>query len=317
MSGRSKLAMASCAALLAAFYLLGWFSFQTHSPTIDEPLHAAAAYQHLFDHDFRVDAEDPPLWQYWAMIPHHRGELLPGDPQLWRKQLNDPAYAAMITSQQLFETPGIDGAAFINRSRAIMLLIGVLLGAAIAAWAWQLAGPVAAVIACALFAFDPNFLGHSPLVKNDVSLSFLLFCAAWASWSIGKSGRWWNILLLCLLCGMAAATKFSGLIVLPIVGAILLVRVFMSRNYFSRLATTIALGIAVIAATYLTIWAAYGFRFGPTPSNGELLNIDGQISQLKQTLQYLREGRWSSEAAVAAMPAPPIAKVILFAQSHQ
>jgi 4-amino-4-deoxy-L-arabinose transferase-like glycosyltransferase len=277
MSGRSKLAITTCATMLGMFYLLGWFSSQTESPTLDEPLHAVAAYEHFFEHDFRADPEDPPLWQYWAMIPHHRGELLPGgEARLQSKQLAEPSYAEMLSSVRLFQTPGNDGTAFINSSRMTMLLIGVMLGAAIAAWTWQLAGPIAAVFACALFAFDPNFLAHSPLVKNDVSLCLVMFCAAWAAWSVGKAARWWNVPLLCGVCAIAAVVKFSGVIVLPIVAVLLLIRAARSRRFLSA----IAICAAAILAMYCVIWASYGFRFDPTPTPGERFDTQSEVAKL-------------------------------------
>src|SRR5207244_8359883 len=67
----------------------------------------------------------------------------------------------------LFRTPGNDGQALVRRSRAAMLSLGVALGLLLAGWAWKLGGPAAAVAATALFALDPSFLGHAPLVKND------------------------------------------------------------------------------------------------------------------------------------------------------
>ena len=41
-------------------------------------------------------------------------------------------------------------------------------------WAWRLNGPVAAAISVAVFSFDPNFLGHAPLVKNDVPIALAI-----------------------------------------------------------------------------------------------------------------------------------------------
>ena len=44
----------------------------------------------------------------------------------------------------LFRTRGLDGHAFVNRSRAMMLLLGLALGAVIACWAHATWGAVAA-----------------------------------------------------------------------------------------------------------------------------------------------------------------------------
>ncbi len=63
-----------------------------------------------------------------------------------------------------------DGGAYVNRSRLVFTLCGVLLGAlgCILSRSYQFAGGFkAAVIATILFAFDPTFLAHSSIVKND------------------------------------------------------------------------------------------------------------------------------------------------------
>ena len=76
----------------------------------------------------------------------------------------------------------MDGLIFAARVK--MTLLGVLLGAVIAWWAWRWGDP-AAVVACAAFCFDPNFLAYSPLVKNDMPIIVLLLFMA-AVWLIGQ-----------------------------------------------------------------------------------------------------------------------------------
>src|SRR5688572_21739185 len=155
----------ACAALLAVFAGLSWRAVVTKSPTSDEPLHAIGAYMKWFHADFRVDPEDPPLFQYWAMLPQTR-DVLQVDTSL-RSFTEIPNYMWRQWDwvvHTLFRTPGNDGDRFINRARPMMLLLGVALGVLVAVWGRQLAGPVAAVVATALYALDPNFLAHAPLL---------------------------------------------------------------------------------------------------------------------------------------------------------
>src|SRR6185295_9482662 len=53
-----------CATLLGSFAALALFSSRAKSPTYDEPLHVLAAHMPTHFADFRVDPEDPPLWNY-------------------------------------------------------------------------------------------------------------------------------------------------------------------------------------------------------------------------------------------------------------
>jgi hypothetical protein len=130
-----------------------------------------------------------------------------------------------------------------------------------------------------------------------------------------------------VICGIAATVKFSGLLLLPIVATTLLVRAAMRAPWqflgldlhrrASRLLAVIATGVAIVVVTWLLIWTAYGFRFGPTPVPGELFDINREVGQLKQTSEYLRRGEWISDAATSTIPTPAAAKAVLWLDSHR
>src|SRR4051812_32801643 len=215
-ASKSRFAIAICAALLAIFAGLSWTAVRSKSPTYDEPLHALGAWQHLHLHDFRVNPEDPPLWHYWAALPN--------GPHAIRADTSGKAFAEIIDDvtkqwyyvvETLFRVEGNDGDSFIMRSRAMMLVIGVALGVAIAWWSWQLGGAIAAVTATIFFALDPNFIAHAPLVKNDVGLSLVALLLMWAVWRAGRELTWWNGLAICLACAAALNVKFSAVLLGP------------------------------------------------------------------------------------------------------
>src|SRR5262245_29449538 len=105
-----------CAALLAIFAVLSWSAVSRKSATADEPLHALGAYVHTFHGDFRLNCEDPPLWKYWAMFPHQRGELkVDFDSSRWNSLPDDIWQGTSFVVQTLYGTPGNDPDTFINR----------------------------------------------------------------------------------------------------------------------------------------------------------------------------------------------------------
>jgi hypothetical protein len=330
-----------CAALLGAFYLMAWKSVETKSATVDEPLHACAGYLHLFERDFRINPEDPPLWKYWAMLPHRAGELRPDpDVDLWNAQLNEVGYQFVITSRRLYQVPGNDGAVFIDESRTVMLLIGVFLGAVLACWTWILstlvapahapapptahAAAVATITATILFCFDPTILAHAPLIKNDVALSLFMFCAVWTAWSVGRHARWWNVLLMALSLSAAITTKFSGVLVVPMLLLIMLARATLLKDPWAVIgrelrttrakiaAATSICSIAVLVA-WLCIWAAYGFRYDPTPTAGARLNISAMARETARSRFYLHHDRPPTPQELDAAPTPLVARVSLAA----
>lgn len=313
-----------CAVLLMVFVILSWLGVHDKSATIDEPLHAIAGVRAMEMGDFLMNTEDPPLWKYWAMLdqPAHALRPNPATSDL------DPASGGfLIATKLLYQTPGNDGAAFINRSRAMMLVLGALLGCCIAAWSWQLAGAAGALVATALYALDPNFLAHAPLVKNDVAISLVLTCIAWATWSVGKSLRWWNALLLMLLCAAAVTVKFSGLIAGPMAAILLLLRAISSQPWAifgspglartSRILVAGGLCLIFLLFSGLTIWACYRFRFQPAADADAALDLTAQVMQLKRNNFYEANGFYPTQAQIESVSTPLFARTIVFMHDHR
>src|SRR5688500_11867155 len=154
-------AVAAVIVLLGVYAAVSWLAVRGKSATWDEVGHLAAACANTRHLDLRANREDPPLWKYWAGIPQviRPPELRLDSPE-WRAMPKAPAHLFKWSRDVLYRTPGNDADAIVARSRAMMLALAVALGAVVALWSWRLAGPVAAVVATAAFALDPNFLAH-------------------------------------------------------------------------------------------------------------------------------------------------------------
>jgi len=265
-----------CALLLAIFAVLSYSAALTKSATADEPLHLVGAFLHGRDHDFSMNVEDPALFGWVFSLPLSR-DILVAD-------RTSPAYHGIPTNllnqtlfayQTLYLNEGSDEQRALNRSRAVGTLIGVLLGAVIACWAYRLGGTLAAVVSTALFAFDPNFIAHASLVKNDVLLSLCLTGLMFAVWLLGERATWASLIAVVLLASACVCVKFSGVLVAPILLLALLVRALLRRTWpfmGAQLATRakrIAAATGVLAAcgcvAFAMIWASYCFRFQPAP----------------------------------------------------
>jgi hypothetical protein len=276
--------VAACGALLLIFAALAGSAVRTKSPTADEPNHVLSGWLWTRYGDFRSGYEDPPLWGYWMSIPNGRDAL--------RVNFDDPGWADIARVywwptrwwwRTLYETPGNDAAALVARSRWMALVIGVMLGAATACYAGRLAGGGAAVVAAGLFAFDPNFLAHAPLVKNDVAITLVFLALSYACWRCGSRATVANAAAVGVLGGVAMGIKFSGLLALPIVAALLLVRAttrepwrVLRRGIDSRprkLLAAVCLFAATCAIAIVVVWASYGFRYRAIPDGATALNI--------------------------------------------
>ena len=305
---RTTLGLLGCALLLAAYAAVAWAAAGRESPTFDEPYHAVSAWVQLRHDDFRVDNEDPPLWQYWASLPNGRRAIRAdfAGPR-WRGLTARVAGQWRWVIDTLYHTPGNDAAAFIRRCRAMMLIVAVGLGVAIAAWAWRLGGATAAVVATAAFALDPNFLAHGPLMKNDVAASLAWLAVAWALWAVGRRATWASIATLAVLAAVPATVKFSGLLVGGLVPVSLGVRAMLpeawpvlGRSLTTRWGRATAAAVIVFVAAvvaYGGVWAAYGFQFRP---GGTTLEIQPLAEHADGTAALARGTRTASPLAVRA-----------------
>lgn len=272
-----------CASLLIIFFAASAIAIRGKSSTYDEPMHALAGWVHLHRGDWRIDYEDPPLWQYWAALPHGAGALHANfDSPSWRRIPTSWSEQWPWTVETLYRM-GNDGEAFVQRCRTMMILLGAVLGVVIAVWGWRIGGRTTAVAATVLYAFDPNVLAHAALVKNDVALALCMLLLSLALWRMGRRLTAWSLAGAAAACAAAMVTKFSGVVLAPLcVMSLLAIRVLVPepwpvgsrilRDARARAAVAagcvLVIGIACVAG----IWAAYGGRF--TAASDPTVRID-------------------------------------------
>jgi hypothetical protein len=302
VSSRPKrLALAACALLLIAFWAIASTAWLDKSAAFDEPFHFVAAWVQTHYGDFRCNPEDPPLWKYYVAAGTSKPDL-PMDRQsaLWNRMLDSiPAGSVLYSNKVLYETPGVDADKLLRAARRRMALLGVALGAAIAWWAWRLGGPVAAVVATAAFCFDPNFLAHSPIIKNDVPITLVFLLLMGTTWLLGERASLLRCAAVVLLVAVALTTKFSGLLAFPILAIALVFRSFIDRPWLvlkwnlalrrQRLAASLALLTASILFGYFSIWACYGFRFGLSSDPRTTFNFKAPILYIAENEMRLRQ----------------------------
>jgi hypothetical protein len=315
------------AALLAVFAGLSWSAVRTKSATYDEPLHAMGAWLALRGHDYRINPEDPPLWHYWAALPNGRDALRADfESPLFRNVPRAQIGRWQFVADTMYHTPGNDPDRLINRSRAMMLCIGLLLGVVIAWWSWRIGGMAAAIVAAALFCLDPNMLAHAPLVKNDVSFSLAMLAVSMAVWHAGRRLTFVSAAAVCLLCGVSLVTKFSGPLVGPIVAAMLLVRAFRPQPWqvmrwsihsrWAKAAVAGALCVVAASVSWGVVWATYGFRFSPTPDPQVLLNV-GPVIRLGQRNRHDAGHLEGSEGVGTEDALAMLPQAVLWAQERR
>jgi hypothetical protein len=318
------------AALLLMFATISYTASRGKSATYDEPLHLVGGFVHLHAFDFRLNPEDPALFGYWAALPLGRGEMrLFFDTPLWEKMPQDVSMTQWsYVMNTLYRTDGINPDRLIQKSRLMFVIAGVLLGAIIAWWSWQLGGAAAAIAATAFFAFDPNFLAHAALIKNDVFFALLMAVMVMGLWRFGQRGTWISLTAIAMSCALAANVKFSALLCGPIIVLTLLTRVLVPEPWtvlgkaltarWQRLLVVVAACAVVGLTTYAAIWACYGFRFSPSPDPAVSMNFKQLVTYVQRDRLFARGqvGQFIPWEAIEAEPPGLFTNLVVWTESH-
>lgn len=255
--------------LLAVHALLALSSVHGSSATCDEVAHLTAGYSYWTTGDWRLVPEHPPLAQLWAAAP-----LLLMDlqfPSTAQKAWHSSNQWQMGT--QFFYESGNDTETMLLAARSMIVLLSVGLGLVVFAWSRRLFGAAGGLLSLLLYVFSPTLLAHGALVTTDLAaaLFFLLAAGAWGA-VLARVTVWRVLLGGFVLAGLLLA-KMSGLLIIPIALALLVLRLLLPRSLPIRLGRTFEIRsragrFGVLAGTAVVqvlvawglIWAAYGFR---------------------------------------------------------
>lgn len=252
------------AAFAVLFVTLELVSYTRESATYDEPFHLTDGYFSLALRDHRVDPEHPPLLRMWAALPllglssvrADQETVNAADPVEW-------AFSGLFLYAHQFMYEDNDADLMLYRARMMVVLLGLVLGGLIYWWAHDWFGWAGAAASLALYALEPNLLAHARLVTTDFGITCFIFGAVFFLWRTVTRWHVGNVAALAAFVALAVTSKFSGLILAPILGVLFVIAVSTGRLSARRALTLVVLlGATSIAA----IWAIYGFRYLPSES---------------------------------------------------
>ncbi len=232
------------------------------SVTADEPVELAAGYSYLVTGDFRLNPEHPPLAKLLEALPvlaYH--PVFPSDSASWAKA-DEYAFG-----QQFFDFNGRRADDFLFAARMVAVFLTACLGLAIAVWTRARFGVGASLLALTLFVLDPNFIAHGRYVKNDVAMTLagFLACIAWAAFLEAPSRR--RLVIAGLVLGIAAATKFSAVFLIPVFAILYLLRYLGDRERFSirHGAGSLLVAVSMAGVVVWCVYAVVSFSHGLPP----------------------------------------------------
>jgi hypothetical protein len=212
--------------LVFLFFVQGLLFIRANSPTYDEPMHVAAGYSYLATRDFRIEPQNPPLIKQLLALPLFLGYRMPfhPDPQHWR------GGNGYLIGQDLVYKSALPADRILLLSRLPNLLIGGILIAVIGRWAYRLWGGWAAILAMTLASLEPNLVAHSSLVTTDVGFTLFFFLTIYLLWEYLNFPNWWLLTATGFSTGTALTSKFSAIVLIPMIAVIIVMSVLIDRD---------------------------------------------------------------------------------------
>lgn len=260
MSRRAHAILVMC--LLVVFALQLIHVARVYSTNWDEAHHLYDGYNIWTKHDYRLNAEVPPLVKLMAalpLLPMH--VVAPSDPG--KSQAQD----AFLDGRAFVFGNGGDRLLFPARMTCTMLTL-------LAAWLIYIAGKrmfgaLAGIIALGLFVFDPNVLANGTLVETDLASALFIFATMYGFYRYTSQPNRWRLLAVGLLAGCAMTAKFTGILVAPMLLLLAAAEGIQHRS-LRTFGQRLLACLGILLCAWLVIWTLYGFRYAPAGPGLEL-----------------------------------------------
>jgi 4-amino-4-deoxy-L-arabinose transferase-like glycosyltransferase len=222
------------------------------TPTIDEPVYVGTAVVYLQQHSLRYNPEHPPL-----------GKLIMETGLAFGHARLDPGFVGSqgALGQHLLYESGNDPWRVMFLARLPMIVLTLLFGLVVFAFAGELVGPVGGLVALALYAFSPDLITNGSMATLDVPAAGFLLTSVWLLWRARRRPRLY-LPLAAVALGAAMATRMSTLPAVPVLLLLVVLSVWyaartlgLSRRRLLALGVLAACGVALVAIG--VVWACY------------------------------------------------------------
>jgi len=215
----------AAALLLLIFFGLSFGSILHKSPTFDEGFYISRG------------------WAFWRtgrlLILGHPplNDLLAGLGVLFEPGLPAPQSLAgwtdgdsLLFSRDLLWGQGVNASRVILLARMPFIWLGMLLGAVVWRWGRDMYGGWSGMVALALFALSPNIIAHTRLAATDLGVAafYVATLYAWSTFLQRRTLRW--LIASGVVFGLAQASKFSALLLIPTLGLMTLWFAWQARD---------------------------------------------------------------------------------------
>ncbi len=232
------------------------------SSTWDEPHHLFDGYWVWTQHDYRLNAEVPPLVKLWAAVPALTMRLKVPAAEAGSSHAN-----AFLVGKAFVYGNGADRVLFPARMACAVFTLG--LGLLIFLAGQRMFGGWAGLVGLGLYVFDPNFLANGALVTTDVGSACLFLAVVYAFYRYCRAPGWKWLVASGAAAGLLLAAKYTGVFLAPMLLLLAGWEALLARDWRMlgrRLAGVVAIGLMA----WVVVWAFYGFRYKAAPGGRDL-----------------------------------------------
>ena len=224
----TKLRIAVISLLLALFAVQAITSLRAKSVTTDEIMYIAAGWYHLSTGRFDFNMTNPAFPKWYAALG-----LLPLQPDLPAFE-GPPGDLSLVEqwhwSRTFMYENRVDADTMLLYARLPVVLLGLVLGGYVFAFAARLYGDRCGVLALFLYALSPNILAHTRLGTLDLPVAAFLFLFVHHFSGYLEKPRYRSLFASGAMLGASVLCKTTGAFALVAAGAVLALLVVRGRG---------------------------------------------------------------------------------------
>jgi hypothetical protein len=258
--------------LLLCFLGLGMQSSTQHAARYDETFNIVSGVA-LWETGLRpIRQPNPAFVLKWISAPLLVvSGIAPFDPVAYGKEPRSYAYRYIYQNTIPADT-------LLTLSRLASLLLGLFLGILIWKWACQMMDTTAGLFSLGLYVFSPTLLGHAPMAGADMGGALFSTATLYFLWRLERNPRRAFAFCTGFLLGIALASKYTNLLLCPLV-AVCLLRQRLRSELILLLVGSAFLGLFLGCwPVRLTEWAQTGFHVSRHLNSGHTSFLMGSIS---------------------------------------
>lgn len=216
------------------------------SITVDEYAHLPAGYSYLVKRDFRIYPKNPPLIKMLAALPLTAMKL---EFPLQKFYEVRGAWAPWEFADAFVKANRENVLEIWAQGRAVIMFIGAVLAFVVFIWTSRLYGAWAGLLAMFLTVTSPDILAHAGVVTTDLGFTLFFGLTMFFLWLFFEKPDPWKLILAAVFFGCAQLSKFSGLMMIPILVGVFtaqVVRFTVIEGYFPKRALLQVIGVFLV-----------------------------------------------------------------------